>query len=146
VLSKSQKWGGESSRGWIFLKSKLGFRSRAAAAKQTTSKHSTVDRFVGSKTQASKSGGSIIMSSWTNNIKRALGIRNAGFRRGGSNFFNYASIAVAAGVGVVSGHYIFDEPLKEYWREENERQQRQQEQQEGGERQPTQQQETKSEQ
>jgi hypothetical protein len=84
------------------------------------------------------------MSSWTNNIKRALGFRNAGFRRGGSNFFNYASIAVAAGVGVVSGHYIFDEPLKAYWREENERQR--QRQQEGGERQPPPQQQTKSEQ
>jgi hypothetical protein len=85
-------------------------------------------------------------STWTNNIKRALGFRSAGFRRGGSNFFNYASIAVAAGVGVVSGHYIFDEPLKAYWREEKERQQRQQ-QQEGGERQtPPPQQGRKSEQ
>lgn len=74
------------------------------------------------------------MSSWANNIKRALGIRS-GFRRGGSNFLNYASVAVAAGVGVVSGHYIFDEPLKAYWREENERRRQRQEQDGDGERQ-----------
>jgi hypothetical protein len=68
---------------------------------------------------------------WSN-FKRALGLRQ-GFRRSGGS--DYINIAVAAGVGVVSGHYIFKQPLEDYWREENQKsssteQQQQQQQQE----------------
>jgi hypothetical protein len=28
------------------------------------------------------------------------------------------NIAVAAGVGTISGHYIFKQPLEEYWQEQ----------------------------
>jgi hypothetical protein len=52
------------------------------------------------------------------NFKRALGFRH-GFRRSGGS--SYINIAVAAGVGVVSGHYIFKQPLEDYWSEENQK-------------------------
>lgn len=46
---------------------------------------------------------------------RAIGLK-PGFRRTGpSSLF---SIGVAALVGVVSGHYIFHEPLQAYWKEQ----------------------------
>jgi len=45
---------------------------------------------------------------------RAIGLK-PGFRRTGPSAL--INIAVAAAVGVVSGHYIFKEPLEEYWRE-----------------------------
>ena len=45
---------------------------------------------------------------------RAIGLKR-GFRRTGPS--GLVNIAVAAAVGVVSGHYIFKEPLDEYWKE-----------------------------
>jgi hypothetical protein len=46
---------------------------------------------------------------------RAIGVKR-GFRRTGpSSFIN---IAVAAGIGIISGRYIFKEPLEEYWTEQ----------------------------
>jgi hypothetical protein len=70
------------------------------------------------------------------NFKRALGIR-PGFRR--SSASAYFNMAVAAGVGVISGHYIFKQPLEEYWREQHKTnlllqqdQQQQQQQQQNG--------------
>ena len=50
---------------------------------------------------------------------RAIGLR-PGFRRTGAS--SLPSIAMAAAVGTVSGHYIFKAPLEEYWTEENARQ------------------------
>jgi hypothetical protein len=50
---------------------------------------------------------------------RAIGLR-PGFRRTGAS--SLGSIAMAAAVGTVSGHYIFKAPLEEYWTEENARQ------------------------
>ena len=47
---------------------------------------------------------------------RAIGVKQ-GFRRTGA-FGGMLSIAIAAGVGVISGQYIFKEPLEEYWREQ----------------------------
>ncbi len=47
---------------------------------------------------------------------RAIGLR-PGFRRTGAS--SLPSIAMAAAVGTVSGHYIFKAPLEEYWTEEN---------------------------
>ena len=45
---------------------------------------------------------------------RAIGIK-PGFRRTGPS--SLINIAFAAGVGVISGQYIFKEPLEEYWAE-----------------------------
>lgn len=50
---------------------------------------------------------------------RAIGLR-PGFRRTGAS--SLGSIAMAAAVGTISGHYIFKQPLEDYWREENARQ------------------------
>lgn len=47
---------------------------------------------------------------------RAIGLRQSFRRAGPSSLFN---IAVAAGIGVVSGQYIFKVPLEEYWSEQN---------------------------
>ena len=47
---------------------------------------------------------------------RAIGLRQSFRRTGPSSLLN---IAVAAGIGVVSGQYIFKEPLAEYWSEQN---------------------------
>jgi hypothetical protein len=52
-------------------------------------------------------------------LMRAIGLR-PGFRRTGAS--SLGSIAMAAAVGTVSGHYIFKAPLEEYWTEENARQ------------------------
>lgn len=49
---------------------------------------------------------------------RALGFKR-GFRRTGVS--TLPNVAVAAFVGVVSGHYIFNEPLREYFAELKER-------------------------
>ena len=46
-------------------------------------------------------------------FKLAVGLR-PGFRRTGPA--TLINIAVAAGVGAVSGYYIFKEPLDDYWR------------------------------
>ena len=45
---------------------------------------------------------------------RALGLK-PGFRRTGPS--SLVNIAFAAGLGVISGQYIFKEPLEEYWAE-----------------------------
>lgn len=45
---------------------------------------------------------------------RAIGLK-PGFRRTGPS--NLVNIAFAAGLGVISGNYIFKEPLEEYWAE-----------------------------
>ena len=42
-----------------------------------------------------------------------------GFRRRGGDIGGLINIAVVACVGVVSGHYIFKDPLEDYWREKN---------------------------
>lgn len=47
-------------------------------------------------------------------FKLAIGIK-PGFRRTGPA--GLMNIAVAAAVGVVSGHYIFKQPLEDYWTE-----------------------------
>jgi hypothetical protein len=47
---------------------------------------------------------------------RAIGLR-PGFRRTGAS--SLTSIAFAAFVGTVSGHYIFKQPLEEYWAHEH---------------------------
>ena len=47
---------------------------------------------------------------------RAIGLRQSFRRTGPSSLLN---IAVASAVGVVSGQYIFKEPLEQYWSEEN---------------------------
>jgi hypothetical protein len=60
---------------------------------------------------------------------RAIGLK-PGFRRG-SGPSSLFSIGVAALVGVVSGHYIFHEPLEAYWKEQHQIQQQQQHQQQG---------------
>ena len=46
---------------------------------------------------------------------RAIGVKS-GFRRTGPS--SYVNLAVAAAVGIVSGHYIFNEPLREYFEEQ----------------------------
>ena len=56
-------------------------------------------------------------------LMRAVGFR-PGFRRASGN--GLLNLAVAAGIGVVSGHYIFKAPLEEYWSEENREQREQQ--------------------
>lgn len=45
---------------------------------------------------------------------RAIGLKR-GFRRTGPS--TLLNLFVAAGVGVVSGRYIFKDPLDNYWRE-----------------------------
>jgi hypothetical protein len=62
---------------------------------------------------------------------RAIGVK-PGFRRGtgGPGLFG---IALAALVGAVSGHYIFHEPLRAYWMEQQQKQQQQLQQQQRGE-------------
>lgn len=59
---------------------------------------------------------------------RAIGIKR-GFRRTGPN--SLWSIAIAAGVGVISGQYIFKQPLEEYWKEQHQKVAQQQQQQQG---------------
>mmetsp|Transcript_18491 Transcript_18491/g.23810 ORF Transcript_18491/g.23810 Transcript_18491/m.23810 type:complete len:90 (-) Transcript_18491:359-628(-) len=44
-------------------------------------------------------------------FQRAIGLKQ-GFRRSGSS--SLVHIAVASGVGVISGFYIFKDPLEEY--------------------------------
>ena len=40
------------------------------------------------------------------------------FRRStGDTIMWFMNITVAIGIGVVSGHYMFSEPLEQYWRE-----------------------------
>jgi len=39
------------------------------------------------------------------------------FRNSGSGPMRLLNLGVAAGVGVISGQYIFKEPLEEYWAE-----------------------------
>mmetsp|Transcript_2178 Transcript_2178/g.5788 ORF Transcript_2178/g.5788 Transcript_2178/m.5788 type:complete len:81 (+) Transcript_2178:50-292(+) len=53
--------------------------------------------------------------SWMNNFKRAVGLK-ASFRRTGAS--TWPNIALGAFVGVVSGRYIFKQPLEEYWAEQ----------------------------
>lgn len=59
---------------------------------------------------------------------RAIGLK-PGFRRTGPS--SLLNIAVAAGVGVISGTYIFKQPLEEYWKEEHQRQLAQQQKGQG---------------
>jgi len=40
------------------------------------------------------------------------------FRNSRGGLSRMLNLCVAAGVGVVSGHYIFKEPLEEYWAEQ----------------------------
>lgn len=60
---------------------------------------------------------------------RATGFRQSFRSTGPSSLLN---LAVAAGLGVASGHYIFKQPLEEYWsnaehrKEHDQRQQQQQ--------------------
>jgi hypothetical protein len=53
---------------------------------------------------------------------RAIGVK-PGFRRTGPS--SLINIGFAALLGVVSGHYIFNEPLKQYWLEQQQLQQQQ---------------------
>jgi hypothetical protein len=53
---------------------------------------------------------------------RAIGVK-PGFRRTGPS--GLINIGFAALLGVVSGHYIFNEPLKQYWLEQQQFQQQQ---------------------
>ena len=46
---------------------------------------------------------------------RAIGLKR-GFRRTGPS--SLLNIGVAALVGAISGHYIFKDPLEQYWREQ----------------------------
>ena len=46
---------------------------------------------------------------------RAIGLK-PGFRRTGPSAL--VNIGVASLIGVVSGHYIFSEPLEKYWKEQ----------------------------
>mmetsp|Transcript_13136 Transcript_13136/g.30610 ORF Transcript_13136/g.30610 Transcript_13136/m.30610 type:complete len:83 (-) Transcript_13136:898-1146(-) len=55
------------------------------------------------------------MSEQWKGFLRAIGLR-ASFRRTGAS--SLGNIAVAAFVGAVSGHYIFAEPLRQYWAEQ----------------------------
>lgn len=56
------------------------------------------------------------VSMYWKSFLRAIGVRQSFRRNSAQSLFN---IAVAAGVGAVSGHYIFKAPLEEYWSEEN---------------------------
>ena len=47
---------------------------------------------------------------------RAIGLRHS-FRRTGAS--SLPNLAVAAALGVISGQYIFKQPLEEFWSEEN---------------------------
>jgi len=49
-------------------------------------------------------------------FRRAIGLKPT-FRRSGSAHF--VNLAVGAVVGMVSGNYLFKEPLKEYWEEQD---------------------------
>jgi hypothetical protein len=60
---------------------------------------------------------------------RAIGVK-PGFRRTGPS--SLLNIGFAALLGVVSGHYIFNEPLKQYWLEQQQQQQNQQQQESSG--------------
>jgi hypothetical protein len=54
---------------------------------------------------------------------RAVGIK-PGFRRTGPS--SLVNIAVISFIGVLSGRYIFQEPLEEYWKEQHRLQNEQQ--------------------
>lgn len=47
---------------------------------------------------------------------RAVGFRRS-FRRSAGN--SWSSLILAAGLGTISGHYIFKAPIEEFWSEEN---------------------------
>lgn len=45
-------------------------------------------------------------------FQRVIGLKGGRFRQTGSPFTN---IIVGTGLGVVSGKYIFEEPIRQYW-------------------------------
>ena len=60
------------------------------------------------------------MSPYFSLFLRAFGFK-PGFRRTGPS--RLVNIFVAAGVGVISGYYIFSKPLEDYWAEQQQQQQ-----------------------
>uniref|UniRef100_A0A7R9VYS9 Uncharacterized protein n=1 Tax=Pseudictyota dubia TaxID=2749911 RepID=A0A7R9VYS9_9STRA len=53
--------------------------------------------------------------SWLDNLKRAVGLK-ATFRRTGASI--WPNVLMGAFVGVISGQYMFKEPLEQYWAEQ----------------------------
>jgi len=58
--------------------------------------------------------------SFGESFRRAIGLRPS-FRRSSSSILT--NIMLGSFVGVISGKYIFEEPIKEYWEDEQNRQQ-----------------------
>lgn len=55
------------------------------------------------------------MESRVDGFKRAIGLKSS-FRRTGAA--SWGNIMVGSFLGVLSGNYIFGEPLREYWEEQ----------------------------
>ena len=77
------------------------------------------------------------MSMYWKSFLRAIGARQSFRRTGPSSILN---LAVAAGIGIASGHYIFKAPLEEYWSEQNRAERERQQQSNEGQQQQQQQQ------
>lgn len=53
--------------------------------------------------------------SWSESFRRAIGLKPS-FRRSGAS--RVGNILFGSVLGMISGKYIFEEPIKEYWENE----------------------------